>query len=105
VRITVPHRKTKAEAVATVDRAMLHIFDGLAAGPLTVSEAQKTWSGSTMTFSLVAKMGFLSNPIRGSVEVTDENITIDADLGLLARLMPQEKVRTVVETRVRGLLT
>jgi hypothetical protein len=58
-----------------------------------------------MTFSLVAKMGFLSNPIRGLVEVTDENITIDADLGLLARLMPQEKVRTVVETRVRGLLT
>jgi len=57
-----------------------------------------------MTFSLTAKMGMLRNPIRGTVEVTDQDVTIDADLGILGRLFPEEKFRTAVESRVRGLL-
>ena len=41
----------------------------------------------------------------GTVAVTDQDVTIDADLGFLGKLMPEEKVRTTVESRVRSLLT
>jgi hypothetical protein len=105
VRITIGHRKTKAEAIRAVDQAMTDVFSGLASGPLTVTTPQKKWSGSVMTFSLTAQMGFLKNPIGGTVSVTDKDITIDADLGILNNLFPEEKVRTTVESRVRGLLT
>jgi len=105
LRITVAHRKTKAQAAAAVDRAFVDLSNGLAVGPLTVTVQHQSWSGSTLTFSLVAQMGLLKNPIRGTVEVTDENITIDADLGFLNNLLPEEKVRNIVEMRVRGLLT
>ncbi len=49
-------------------------------------------------------MGLLSAPIKGTVEVTDRDLTIDADLGLLEKLLGGGMTRTV-EGRVRGLLT
>ena len=105
MRVTIAHSKTKAEAVQAVDRAMQGVFQSLATPPLTISNPQKTWNGSVMTFSLTAQMGLLKNAVSGAVEVTERDVTIDADLGLLNRFFPEKKVRTMVESRVRGLLT
>jgi len=38
-------------------------------------------------------VGFLSNPIRGTVEVTDREITIDVDLGLIKNLESRQSPR------------
>ena len=73
--------------------------------PVTIANPQKSWNGSVLTFSLTAKMGFLSNPISGTVEVTDSDVTVDADVGMLSKLFSAEKLRATVETRIRGLLT
>jgi hypothetical protein len=105
VRVTIPHSKTKSEVIQAVDSAMQDVFHSMAIPPFTISHPQKTWNGSVMTFSLVAQMGFLRNTICGTVEVTDRDFTIDADLGLLNRIFPEQKVRTMIESRVRGLLT
>ncbi len=50
-------------------------------------------------------MGLFSTPIKGTVEVTDQDITIDADLGLLERLIPVSTAREIMTTCIRGLLT
>jgi hypothetical protein len=105
MRVTISHKKTKAQAIQAVDRAIDEVFGSAALGPVTVINQKKNWNESTMTFSLTAKMGFLTNPISGTVEVTDTDVTIDADLGMLNKLFPEEKVRATVESRVRGLLT
>jgi len=105
MRVTISHKKTKAQAIQAVDRAIDEVFGAAALGPVTVINQKKNWNESTMTFSLTAKMGFLTNPISGTVEVTDIDVTIDADLGMLNKLFPEEKVRATVESRVRGLLT
>ncbi|MCU1335679.1 MAG: putative polyhydroxyalkanoic acid system protein gran rgn [Bryobacterales bacterium] len=104
MRITIAHKKSKAQAIQAVDRAIEEVFRGLPMGPMTIIDQKKTWTGSTMTFSLIAKMGFLKNPISGTVEVTDQDVTIDADLGMLNKVLPQEKVHASVESRIRGLL-
>ena len=57
-----------------------------------------------LTFVLSAKMGLLSTPIKGTVEVTDHDITIDADLGILERMIPAKKAQEVLTDHVRGLL-
>ena len=49
-------------------------------------------------------MGWISTPIKGTVEVTDQDLTIDADLGLLERLIPAATAREMVSSRIRGLL-
>ena len=105
MRVTIAHSKTKAEAIQSVDRAMQDVFQSLPMWLLTISNSQKTWNGSVLTFSLMAQIGFFKNPVSGTVEVTERDVTIDADLGLLNRFFPEKTMRTMVESRVRGLLT
>jgi Putative polyhydroxyalkanoic acid system protein (PHA_gran_rgn) len=105
MRITIAHTKGRQQMIQIVDRAFDDVFKGLALGTITVSSQQKSWQGSVMTFSLVAKLGFISNPIRGTVEVTDKDVTLDADIGMLGKLIPAEKIQTALQTRLRGLLS
>ena len=104
MKVTISHNKTKAEVTKAVDRSIEDVFKGLAVGPVQVLNPSKSWDGSILNFSLMAKMGFMTAPIRGTVEVTDKDVTIDADLGFLENLITP-KVRAQLETRAKGLLT
>ena len=103
MRITVSHNKTKQEVMAAVDRSFDKLFEGTGL-PVNIVPQEKSWQGSTMTFALTAKMGFLSSPIKGPVEVTDKDITIDADLGVFERMIPAKKAQELLTTQVHGLL-
>jgi hypothetical protein len=104
VRITVLHNRSKEEVKQSVDRSFNDLFEGIVVLPLRFVEEQRTWQGNTLIFSLTAKMGLVSTPIKGTIDVTDRDITIDVDLGMLERLIPTTKAREVIRSRVRGLL-
>jgi len=53
---------------------------------------------------LNAKIGFMSSPIKGTIAVTDRDVTIDADLGMFERFVSEDKAREVLSTRFKGLL-
>jgi len=65
---------------------------------------EKSWQGSILSFALSVKMGLLSTPMKGTVEVTDRDLTVDADLGLLNQILPEKKAREMIGNRIRGLL-
>ena len=90
--------------IQLVDRAFDEAFRGVLPGPVTLTKQEKTWQGSMMKFSLIARMGFIKNPISGTVEVTERDVTIDADLGMLGNLIPARDVQSKLETRLRKLL-
>jgi hypothetical protein len=104
MRITISHNRSKAEIMESVDRSFDEMFRGVAGLPIRLVLEQRSWQGSILSFSLTAKMGLLSTPIKGTVEVTDQDITVDADLGLLNRLVPEKTVREVIGNRIKGLL-
>lgn len=89
----------------SVDRSFDDLFRGVASMPIQVVEERRNWRGSTLDFSISAKMGLINTPIKGTIEVTDRDITIDADLGLLERLIPATKAQAAITSRIRGLLT
>jgi hypothetical protein len=103
MRITIPHNKPKQEVVDSIDHGFDDVFrmDGL---PVKLVLDQKNWQGSTMTFALNAKLGFMSSPIKGTIAVTDRDVTIDADLGMFERFISEDKAREVLSTRFKGLL-
>jgi hypothetical protein len=103
MRITIAHNKPKQEVVDSIDRGFDDVFrmEGL---PLKLVLEQKNWQGSTLTFALSAKMGFMSSPIKGTVDVSDRDVTIDADLGMFERFVSEDKVRDVLGTKFKGLL-
>jgi hypothetical protein len=103
MRITVSHNRTKEEVIQSVDRSFNDLFQ-VGAIPVRLVQEHKSWQGSTLSFALTAKMGLLSTPIKGTVEVTDHDITVDADLGILERMIPAKKAQEVLTDHVRGLL-
>jgi len=103
MRITVSHHRSKEEVIRTIDRSLDDLLQSVGL-PVGLTLQQKSWQGSTLTFALTAKMGLLSTPVKGTVEVTDRDLTIDADLGILERLMPAKKAQEIVTSQIRGLL-
>jgi hypothetical protein len=105
MRITVSHNKPKEDIKRAVDRSFDDLFKGPPGFlPVQMVNQQRTWQGDTLNFSFDAKAGIISNTIKGFVAVSDKDVTIDADLGLLERLFPAKQASHVIETRVKGLL-
>jgi len=72
--------------------------------PVQLSLDQKNWQGSTLAFALTAKMGFFSSPIQGTIEVTDKEVIIEADLGMLNRFVSEKTAQELIGSRIAGLL-
>jgi hypothetical protein len=104
MKITVAHKRTKAEIMQNIERS----FDDLArpnAGlPVQLTVKSKSWQGSVLTFELAAKMAMVSTPIKGTVEVTDTDVIIEADLGMLGRFVSDETAAQLFGQRFKGLL-
>jgi hypothetical protein len=104
MRVAVSHHRSKQEVVQSVDRSFNELFNEAAGLPVKLVVDQRSWQGSTMSFQLTAKMGIISTPIKGTVEVTDTDIIVDADLGMLSRFVSNEKAQQMLGSRIKGLL-
>jgi len=104
MRITISHDRAKAEVIESVDRSFNEMFQGDVGLPVRLVVEKKSWQGSVLSFALTAKMGLLSTPIKGTVEVTDHDLTLEVDLGVLNRLVSEKTVREVIGDRIKGLL-
>jgi hypothetical protein len=105
MRVTVSHNRRKEEIMRSVDRSFDDLFQGFGPVPIQIVNESRKWIGSRMNFSFDAKVGIVSTPIKGFVDVTDKDVTVDADLGWLEKLFPAKQTRAALEGRVKGLLT
>ena len=104
MKIIVPHRKTKQEAIGVVDRTVTEVSGASFAG-LEFVNPSKSWDGDTMTFSMTGKLGFITIPISGTAVVDDHNVTLDIELPpMFKNLIGEDKVRAGVEEKIKGLL-
>ncbi len=105
MRITVAHNKTKDQIKQIINRSFEDLFRGTGNLPVAILGEKREWKGDTLYFSFDAKVSLLSSPIKGTIDVTEREVTIDADFGLLEKLLPSAKTKASIESRVRGLLT
>ena len=104
MRVSISHNRPKQEVVQSVDRSFDELFKEAGALPVKLVVDQRSWQGSTMSFQLTAKMGIMSTPIKGTVEVTDKEIIVDADLGMLGRFVNEKTAQQLLSSRIKGLL-
>jgi hypothetical protein len=105
MKVTIAHNRSQQEVMGVVDRSLDDTFKAMGVGLIQVTDVKKTWQDNIMNFSLMAKAGFLNAPIRGTVLVTGTDVTIDADLGLLGKFISDDKAKSLIEGRVKGLIT
>jgi hypothetical protein len=103
--VIVPHNKTRAEAIATIDRAADSLFSGIAGDSVQIVDEKKAWSGSTMTFSFTGSLGFIEVPISGTIDVDDHNVTVNCALPAMEeQFLGEGKIQSEIDRKVRGVL-
>jgi hypothetical protein len=106
MRVTVSHNKTQQEAMRAVDQAADDVLRGMASGPLQIVDQTKSWKGNILHFTVKGRMAVFAATAVGTIEVTDKEVIIDVDLpGILTKMIPEEKIRAGIQTKVKGLLT
>jgi hypothetical protein len=104
MRVTISHDRPKTEVMQAVDHSFNEMFRGIAGLPVQLTVDDRQWQGSVLIFALTAKWGLISTPIKGTVAVTDHDITVDADLGFLNRFVSEKAAAAVIGGRIKGLL-
>ena len=104
MKITIAHNRTKTEVMQTIDRSFDEMSRPNAGIPVQLAVKSKNWQGSVLNFELSAKMAMLSTPITGTVEVTDTDVIINADLGMLNRFVSDETAAEMFGKRFKGML-
>lgn len=104
VRITIQHDRPKQEMKDSVEQSVGQLFSGFNLGVIEFTDQRKEWSGDTLKFSLTANLGFLRTPLVGWALVTDTAVTLDVDLGLLGKLIPEQIAKTQIAAQAKRLL-
>jgi hypothetical protein len=104
VRIAVTHNRPKQQVIDSVERSFNDMFQQAGALPVKLTVDQRSWQGSMMTFQITARMGIMSTPIKGTVEVTDTELIVNADLGMLGRFVDDKTAEQMLGSKLKGLL-
>jgi hypothetical protein len=104
VRIAVSHNRPKQQVIDSVERSFNDMFQQAGALPVKLTVDQRSWQGSVMTFQITARMGIMSTPIKGTVEVTDTELIVNADLGMLGRFVDDKTAEQMLGNKLKGLL-
>jgi len=102
--LIVPHHRTRKEAIALI-AADDELFEGAAGGSVEIVDQKREWRGSFMEYSFVGRVGFISVPVSGTLEVDDVNVTVTSELPAMVRnFVGEEKVAAAIEKQLRQVL-
>ena len=103
--VIIPHHKTRQEVVDKLDAAVTQLFQHPQLGSVEIVDPKKEWSGSTMTFSVTGRMGFIKVPLSGTAVVDDQNVTVTCDLpSMVKNFVGEDKVRAGITEKVTELI-
>jgi hypothetical protein len=106
MRVEVAHQLGKDAAMPVIDRCLDHILGGVGGSSIQIVDKQQSWTASQMRFSFTGRVGYISVPLAGTIDVNDANVIVDMDLPPIVKtFLGEEKIRRIVETNVREMLT
>ena len=104
MQVTVSHELGQAEAIRRIDAGADKLFQNAGTAGVEIRDLERSWNANTLTFSFTGKMGPFTAPIRGTVLVEETKLTIDVDLGIVAKFIPEDKIRRDIEAGAQKLL-
>lgn len=105
MKVTLPHKKSQIEVMQVVDKSSDSLFAGVAGPAIEIVDQRKEWVGTTMHFSFTGRMGFISVPLKGTIEVGDKEVVVDCELpSLVQQFIGESKLGANIEKKVQLLL-
>jgi hypothetical protein len=106
MHVIVVHKQNQEDAVKIIDQSIDRLIQSIPAGSVKIIDQERTWNGSTMTFSFKGRKGIFVTTIRGTVAVTDKDVTIDAEIpGIIKTFVSDQKISDVVEAKAKEILS
>jgi hypothetical protein len=106
MRVDVTHQLGKDAAIPVMDRCLDHLLTGIGGSNIEIVDKKKTWNGSSMQFSFTGRVGYISVPLTGTIDVGDANVVVNMELPPMVKsFIGEEKIHRLVETNVREMLT
>ena len=105
MRVDVTHQLGKEAAMPVMDRCLDHLLGGLGSN-IEILDKKTSWTGANMRFSFTGKVGYISVPLAGTIDVNDANVIVNMDLPPMVKtFIGEDKIHRIVETNVREMLT
>ncbi len=99
-----PHALGRQEAMSRLD----HLLDALVKDPpggAEIGNIVTEWDDNRMRFSFTASKGGFGTTIRGTLEVTDDRVVVDADLPVLVKAaLGEARVQQAVSGGLKDVL-
>ena len=103
--VNVTHSKQKSQVVEILDRPLSALFAGVISG-FEIAEELRTWNESVMTFSFIGRVGFISIPLAGTMDVRETLVIVDVDLPPVVKMfVGEDKVKAGLEKEILALIT
>ncbi|HEY4085230.1 MAG TPA: hypothetical protein VGM43_04790 [Bryobacteraceae bacterium] len=105
MRVEIAHQLGKKAAIPVIDRSLDRLLGGVGSN-VQIVDKKTSWNASTMQFSFTGKVGFISVPLAGTIDVNDASVVVSMDLPpMVKNFIGEDKIHQLVETNVRELLT
>ncbi len=105
MHVTVAHSKSKEDTVKIIDQSIGNLIHSIPAGSVKIIDQERTWNGSTMSFSFKGRKGIFVTTIRGTVAVTDNDVTIDAEIpGIIKTFVSDQSISDAVKAKAKEIL-
>lgn len=92
------HQDRVEDVVQRVDESFADLLHQPLPSGAQVVEVQRDWEGNTLRFAVKGRRGMFSAKIHGTVDVTPEQVVLDAEVPpMLTAIMPEERVQEMLE--------
>jgi len=101
MRVEIAHQLGKEGAMQVIDRCLDRLLGGFGSN-IQIVDQKTSWNGSNMEFSFTGKVGYISVPLAGTIDVNDANVIVDMELPPMVKsFIGEEKIHRIVETNIR----
>jgi len=91
------HGRTREEAKKKINNFLEELMRQAFPGGVKIKDAEKRWNGNRMNFSFKVKKGIVGTKICGSINITDDSVTLNSDLpGMVTTFVSEEKIKEVI---------
>lgn len=102
--VHVTHSRQKEAVVEILDQPLKVLFADAVQG-LEIVDERRVWTESTMAFSFTGRVGFISLPVSGEMEIAEEAVIVTVELPPAVRiLVGEDKIRAGLKKEILALI-
>jgi len=105
MKVHVSHSREKQTVAGILDQPLKVLF-AQAVNGLEIADERRVWTDFTMAFSFIGRVGFISLPVSGEMEIVEEAVIVTVELPPVVKmLVGEDRIRAGLQKEILALIT